>query len=447
MSTSKFLKRGFGIVVLFFTGPLFAQDTLHLTVEQAIATALQNNYDIRLSRNDSLITAINYSYRNAAFIPQVNATGTVLANDNAQNQTYEGGVVKSRKGIQSHTANAGLSANWLLFNGFKMFIARNALNDYLEQGSYTIQNQISTSVSDVIKTYYDIVHQKQLLRNVEEQMTLSSARLQLAQYKLDIGVGIKPDVLQAQIDYNQQRASRVNQLAVIDQRKQDLNRLMNVPQTLLYDVSDTIPVDNSLLLSDILNSLNQTSPQLLLARKNIEVAKINVRLARADLYPTVSFTSAYNFARTNNNSVVNPTIQPLLSTNHGFNYGLTASIPILNNFRTRQEIKQAELAVDYQQLIYENQQSTANRDVLNAYRSYLAQKEIVDISDSSVSFARQNLYIERERYRIGNTTYIELRQAEQNVAEAETTLITARYNLKLAETDLLRLKGALVRRQ
>ena len=447
MSTFKFLKLGFGIVVSFFTGNLFAQDTLHLSVEQAIATALQNNYDIQLSRNDSLVTAITYAYRNAAFLPQLNATGTIISNDNSQSQTYEGGVVKSRSGIKSHTANAGLSANWLLFNGFKMFIARNALNDYLEQGSYNIQNQISTTVSDVVKTYYDIVHQKQLLRSIEEQMTLSSARLQLAQYKLDIGVGIKPDVLQSQIDYNQQRASRVNQLAVIDQRKQDLNRLMNVRQTLLYDVGDTIPVDNSLLLSDILNSLNQTSPQLLLARKNIDVAKINVRLARADLYPTVSFTSAYNFARTNNSSVVNPAFQPLLNTNRGLNYGLTASIPILNNFRTKQEIKQAELAVNYQQLVYENQQSTLNRDVLNAYRSYIAQKEIVDISDSSVSFARQNLYIEKERYRIGNTTYIELRQAEQNVAEAETTLITARYNLKLAETDLLRLKGALVRRQ
>lgn len=435
------------VVIFFISTRSFAQDTLQLSVEQAIATALQNNYDIQLSKNDSLIAAINYSYRNAAFIPQVNATGTVLLNNNSQQQTYEGGTVKARNGIKSRNTNAGLSANWVLFNGFKMFIARNALNDYLEQGSYTIQNQISNTVSDVVKAYYDIVHQKQLLRNIEEQMGLSSARLQLAQYKFDIGVGIKPDVLQAQIDLNQQKASLVSQQASIDQRKQDLNHLMNVPQTLAFDVSDTIPVDNSILLADILNSINQSSPQLLLSRKNIAIARVNVELARADLFPTLSFTSAYNFARTNNNSVVNPSFQPLLNTNHGFNYGLTLSVPILNNFRVRQNIKQAELAVKYQQLNYENQQSTLNRDVLNAYRSYIAQKQIVDISDSSVIYARENLYIERERYRLGTTTFIELRQAEQNVASAETTLITARYNAKLAETDLLRLKGALVRRQ
>ena len=46
-------------------------------------------------------------------------------------------------------------------------------------------------------------------------MSLSADRFKLAQYRLDIGVGIKPDVLQAQIDYNNQNALRVNQLALL----------------------------------------------------------------------------------------------------------------------------------------------------------------------------------------------------------------------------------------
>src|SRR6266498_2862764 len=40
-----------------------------LTLEEAIANTLQKNYDIVLSKNDSAIAAIDYSYRNAAFIP------------------------------------------------------------------------------------------------------------------------------------------------------------------------------------------------------------------------------------------------------------------------------------------------------------------------------------------------------------------------------------------
>jgi outer membrane protein TolC len=59
--------------------------------------------------------------------------------------------------------------------------------------------------------------------------------------------------------------------------------------------------------------------------------------------------------------------------------------------------------------------------------------------------ARENLFIERERYRLGRTTFIELRQAEENVSVTITNLINARYNLKLSETELLRLRGDLVR--
>jgi outer membrane protein TolC len=300
-------------------------------------------------------------------------------------------------------------------------------------------------VSDVIKTYYDIVQQKQQLKNIDELMALSADRLKLAQYKLDIGVGIKPDVLQAQIDYNNQKALRVNQLAIIDQRKQDLNRLMNVPQTLNYEVSDTITVNNDLVLGNLLNNIDKASPALQLSQVDIDIADINVKLAKAARYPTIALTSAYNFSRNSSNSVTNPSFQPLFTLNHGLNYGLTASIPIFNRFTIKQQIKQAEVSVDYSKLRFENQQSVVNTDILNNFRSYIAQREIVGINDSSVVLARENLVIERERYRLGATTFIELRQAEENLAQALSRSITTLYSLKVAETELLRLRGDLVK--
>ena len=62
------------------------------------------------------------------------------------------------------------------------------------------------------------------------------------------------------------------------------------------------------------------------------------------------------------------------------------------------------------------------------------------LSDSSMAWARENLNIASERYRLGVTTFIELRQAEQNLEQTQTTLITARYNMKVAETEIATLK-------
>ena len=422
-----------------------AQQQDSLTVEKAIATALSNNYDIRLSRQDSAIAAINNDYRNAAFLPTLNGSATTLYNNNNQQQKLSDGTERNRNGIRSSNLNYGLDLNWTLFDGFRMFILRDRLDVAILQGGLTIKNQVVTTVSDVIKTYYDVVRQTQQLHSIEEQMTFSSDRLRLAQYKLDIGVGIKPDVLQAQIDFNSQRASQLNQMAVIDQRKQDLNRLMNVPQDINYKVTDTIMVTSDLVLGALLNNITETSPALRLAKANIDVARLDVREAKAMRFPTIGFTSAYNFARTNNSTVVNPVQQPLFSLNRGFNYGFTASVPIFNRFAVRQQIRQAKLSVDYLQLQYENQQSIVNTDVLNNYRSYVAQKQIVSVNDSSVVLARENLSIERERYRLGVTTFIELRTAEESLANAQLGAINTRYNLKIAETELLRLRGELVR--
>jgi outer membrane protein TolC len=432
----------FLLTLLALSGHLQAQDSL--TVEEAVGYALRNNYDILLARQDSAVAAINYDYRNAAFLPRVNATGSAIFSNNNQKQTLADGSDRVRNGIRQNALSGSVNLNWTVFDGFRMFLLRNQLDIAVKGGNLIIKSAVVNSVAAVITTYYDIVRQKQQLRNVEEQQQLSADRLRLAQYRFDIGAGIKPEVLQAQIDYNNSTAARINQLSLIDQRRVSLNQLMNVDRNATYQVSDSIPVQTDIALGDLLNNLALSSPDLQLARVNLEAAGLNVRLAQASRYPTVQLVSAYNFNRTSNNQVINP-FSPLFNLNRGLNYGVQVNIPILNNFTVRQQIRQAELAVNYLDVAYRNQEALLTTNLLNAYRNYTAQKDVVSTLETSVVLARENLFIERERYRLGRTTYIELRQAEENISTIVTNLINARYNLKVSETELLRLRGELVR--
>ncbi len=438
------MKRGFVLLILLIAGTVTATAQDSLTVEEAVGYALRNNYDILLARQDSAVAAINYSFRNAAFLPRVNATGTLITSTNNQKQTLADGSDRERNGIRQNNLTTAINLNWTVFDGFRMFLLRNQLDIAINQGALVIKSSVINTVATVVTTYFDIVRQKQQLRNVEEQLQLAADRLRLAQYKFDIGAGIKPDLLQAKIDYNNSTAAKINQLALIDQRRQTLNQLMNVARSADYKVSDTIPVNGDLVLGDLINNLTLSSPDLQLARINIEAANLNVRLAKSARYPTVQLVSAYNFNRSSNNQVINP-FSPLFNLNRGFNYGVNISVPILNNYTVRQQIRQAELAVSFQELQYRNQEALLNTNLINAYRNYDAQKQILTTLDTSVTLARENLFIEQERYRLGRTTYIELRQAEENVSTILTNLINARFNLKVAETELLRLRGELVR--
>ena len=432
------------LLPLFFFICVSAGAQRMLTLEEAIASALQNNYDIRLSRNDSLVAALDFSYAYAAFLPRVNGSAGLTWNINDQNQKFADGTDRQRKGVKASNINYGLALNWTLFDGLKMFATRDKLEEFIRLGELGIKNQIVNTVATVINNYYDIVRQKQQLKATEEQMSVYEDRVKLAEAKFEIGTGIKPDVLQGKVDLNAQIAARMQQITLISKLKEQLNQQMNVASNTAYDVMDSIPVNMYLSLGDIQNNMESTSPSMLILKQNIAIAEIVLKERRADRWPTVSFNAAYNYSRTNNNAVVNP-FSPLFNQNKGLNYGFNASIPILNNLNTRRLIRQAQLDISYQQLTFENERAKLNLNVINAFKDYEFQKQALALEESNISLAKENVSIAMERYRLGVSLYLELRDAQKSLEDAYNRLISARYNTKVAETELLRLRGDLVK--
>lgn len=414
-----------------------------LTLEEAIATALQYNYDIILSKNDSAVAALDYSYRNAIFLPRINGNVGATWNRNNQKQDFANGT-KREGDVKTNNLAGSLTLSWTLFDGGKMFVTRDKAEDLVRLGELGIKDQVINTVATVINTYYDIVRQKQQLKAIEEQMSISQTRVDLSQRKLDIGVGAKPDVLQSKVDLNAQKAAKLRQLTLIQQLKETLNQTMNVTTNSGYEVSDSIPLNPNLVLGDIQNNIENTNTTLQYLKKNIDIANFTVRERKAERFPIVAFNSSYNLNRTNNDIALNPAL-PLFNRNRGYNYGLTATIPILNNKNTQRLIRQAELNVQYQKLIFDNQRSLVNLGVYNAFQDYQLQQESLELEEANILLAKENVTIILETYRLGQATYLQLREAQKSLEDAYNRLIAARYNTKLAETELLRLKGDLVK--
>ena len=414
-----------------------------MTIEEAIATALQHNYDIQLAKNDSMVAALDYSYRNAIFYPRVNANIGTTWTGNKQNQEFTNGTKREGK-VKTKNLSSSISLSWTLFDGLKMFATRDKANELINLGSLEIKNQVTNTIATVINTYYNIVRQKQMIKAIDEQMALSAERAKLAQYKLDIGVGTKPDVLQAKIDNNAQRALQLEQKATMRQLKEQLLVLLNLKAPADFDVADSIPVQTDLTIESVQNGIENTNPGLLIARKGIDIAKYTLKERNAERWPTVSFNSAYNFNRNNNNVALNPAL-PVFSQNKGLNYGFTASIPILNGLNTKRQIQQVKLNIRFQELALESQKAELALAVTNAYLEYEQQLKALDLEDDNILLAKENADIVFQVYKLNSTTLIQLKEAEKSLQDAYTRLITARYNAKVAETELLRLKGDLVK--
>jgi outer membrane protein TolC len=414
-----------------------------LTLEEAIATALQNNFDIQLAKNDSLVAALDYRYRDAAFLPTLNGTAGTVWNNNDGRQTLADGTKREQNNIRSHNINWSLNASWTLFDGLRMFATRDRVEALVELGTLTIKDQVVNTIATVINNYYDIVRQKQQLKAVEEQITLNEERVRLAQYKLDIGTGAKPDLLQSKVDLNAQKSLKLAQLTLIDQLKDQLLQTMNSGYGPFFDVSDSIPLNTSIVLGDIREDIENSNPSLLLAQKNIDIAELTLKERKADRWPVLSFNSAYNFTRTDNKTVLNP-FQPLFNQGKGFNYGFTASIPIFNRFNTKRLIRQAELDLSFRQLTLERQRTAIDLATVIAYKNYDLQKRALALEEENILLARENVDIVFQSYKLGFATLVQLREAQNSLELANNRLIAARYAMKLAETELLRIKGDLV---
>jgi outer membrane protein len=422
----------------------FAQAQEEITLEQVIALALDNNYDVQIAKNTSAAASTDRSYAWAAFLPQLNGTAAVLWNQNEQTLRFQDTTRNNSGEGRSENMSASVQMNWTLFDGTKMFATYRRIKTIEAQGELIVRDQMVNTVANVITGYYDIVRQKQQLRALQEQMAVSEERVKLADRKLQVGTGAKPELLQARVDYNAQRTQIIQQEATIIQLKELLNALVGKKLPGSFDVADSIVINMDLMPQGIPDNLEQTNYTLQTLKLNMEIAALEQRERRAELSPVLSFNAAANYNQTDNIRLINP-FASLYSKTDGFNYGLTLTIPILNGLNTRRLVRQAYINYGRQKLLFDQQKTTIDAQLKNAYVNYDNAKKVLEIQEETILLAKENVSIALESFKRSAMTAIELRTAQQSLADAYNSLISARYNAKVAETELLRISGALIK--
>jgi len=431
------------IICFFMLANARSQQQL-VTLQDAIAATLRNNYDILLVKTDSAAAAIDKEYIYAGFLPTVNGIVSRTQNTSTQKQVLVDHSTRTGKDVQNINLNAAVNLNWVLFDGLQMFAIRDRLNQQFDLEKINLNNQVVNSTAEVVNAYYIIVRQKQQLKAIEEQMSINEERVKLADRKLSVGLGTKPELLQAKVDLNAQKAIHLQQQTIMEQAKEELNQLTGMRLPAFYEVTDSIPINDSYHIEDIQNNIEQTNLTIQQYAKNVDISKTLLREAQGARWPTISFGSGYTFSKTDTRNVINP-YSTIFNRNTGFNFGFTANVPILNYMNVNRSIKQARLNIDYNETSLSRQKNMINMSVRVGYNNYRYQLSALRLEEENIELAKENVAIALERFRLGVSTYLELREAQKSLEDAYDRLIAARYNTKLAETELLRLKGELVR--
>jgi outer membrane protein len=407
-----------------------------LSLQEAITIALQNNYDIKINKNQVDIAKNNANIGNAGMLP--NLTGSYTNGGSIQNtrQTPATGPDRVITGAKSTNNSYGADLNWTIFDGFSMFANYDRLKELQKQGELNARLTILTTVADVITAYYDIVRQQQLVIAADSAMDVSVLRTNIAKTKLQLGRGSKLDVLTAQVDYNTDTSNYLQTKNALQVAKVRLNQLMVRDIGTSFSVVNNIDVDKGILFSKMAEMAEQQNPNVQNAFINQRIASLTLKSVRGARYPSISLNSGYSRANSTSPTGFNQKFAA-----NGLTYGVTASLNLFNGFLQRQQERNAKIEIDNSILNLNKTKLDVNVQLLTAYQNYSTYLDLIKLEQRNVDIAKENLDITLAKYRLGSIAPLELREAQRNAIDAQNRFIEMQYQAKIAETTLKEISG------
>jgi outer membrane protein TolC len=431
----------FATIFFTLTAYSFANAEDLLTPGEAVALALSHNFLIQTEKNNAAVAGINNSPGNAGMLPVVQATAdgsiSVTSNDSKFQPVTSG--VQEYSNDTGTVFNPAVTLSWTLFDGMRMFAEKSRLKRLAEIGSLNYRDTLQTVAAQTITAYFDIVSAQQQRAGIEKAITLSEERVKIAEKQFEVGSASKVDYLQARLDLNQQKSSLLAEEDLIIQKKIALNLLLARPPETDFATVDSIPVNYAPPQRGWAD-LQADNFEVIAGVKSVEVAELERKKALAQFLPTLGFSAVYsldNEQYTGGSTLLNKT--------WGWSAGLALTVPLFNGFNTVHGLSIANLNLSNSRIALDNTRLQVRSAYFQAQSDFEKAREALNLEEENIGIADENVKIALERFRLAESTSIEMRTAEVSYVDAITRLVTARFNAKAAETELLRIQCELVK--
>jgi outer membrane protein TolC len=246
------------------------------------------------------------------------------------------------------------------------------------------------------------------------------------------GTNARIDVTRSLVEL-QTEQQRLSSLSA-DYRKQiiSLERLIGLPQDKEIQLSDAMSMAAS-AVPDAAKSI-QTAlahrADLQATQAQVKAAELALSAARAERLPAASLNGNYGVTG------------PNPATTHG-SFAVTASVtmPIWQGGRTSADIEEAQATLHQRQAELADQRGRIEQDVRNALIELETAIGQVKVAESNKSLAADTLTQARDRFAAGVATTVEVVQAQQQVASADSDYINSVFSMNLARLSLAREMG------
>ena len=422
------MKKSILLACLFLVSAGVTAQTKKWTLQECVVYALENNISIKQSALDVETAEIERSDAIGNFIPSLNGQISLASNGglsiNPTNNRFENTRFTSVSG--------GLSTSLTLFDGLRNLrqFQRSKISKLASQ--YSLEQMKDDMALFVANSYLQVLFNKQNLEVLRSQSSITKNQLSRTQDLVDAGVLPKGDLLEINAT-----AANEQQRIIVAENNIRIS-LISLAQLLLikdYENFDIVEEDYEVMGNEILAN----SPEVLIEKAKEEryeikiaeeqklIAEKDVQISKGAYLPTLSAFINYN-TRYSDNDDFNRDFKQQLYENDGTSYGLQLSIPILNGFAARNQVKRnminvkrAEYSLEQAELDLEANVYQAFVDAQGAMKAYEAAQVALDAQDQAYLFAT-------ERFDVGLTNAFDFSQSKVRLENAQTELLRTKYD-------------------
>ena len=426
------------ILVLLLSFQAKAQQIL--TKKEALKITLENNYGIKIAKNNIAIAKNNTSIFNTKQLPIVSASSGANYRSDNQKITRQDNSVTEVDGAVTKSYNASVNLNYTIFDGLGRKYNYEVLKETYNLSEIQAKETIENTYLQLFTLYFQIARLSENNNNLKEALNISQQRLKRAKYKHQYGQSTKLELLNAEVDVNNDSIALINSKQQYLNAKRSLNIILGKEKGVDYEVETAVTFNQILNFDLLLNKAKATNVLLKKTEKNLAISKFNIKVNKASYLPKVGLSTSYGW-----NKSQNPATSFLAqSSSNGLNAGLNLTWNIFDGGSTKTRVANSKIAVENQQILLKQQEETLANTLKNTWSLYNNKLFVLRAQEKNVISSQNNFDRTKERYNLGQVTSIEFRQAQINLINAKTAYNNTKYDAKLIELELLQLSGDLL---
>ncbi len=425
-----------------------------LTLEQCVSLALERNSQVLNSQRRLKIAQTNVVTTRAAIMPRLSTSvnsgvfeqgpRTTLFDVPVGRDPETGTVIYEQQeivqqAVQRNFNSLNFTLSQTIYDFGKTYSNLKQVRATKEATEYTYESTQQNIILQVYQGYYQLLQNIQLLEVAEEAVKQSEEQLKRTKSMYEIGAAALADVYRAQTTLGNDRITLLNQKTAVQNARYALNVILgreaDAPLEIV-DVDDAQPAQYS--LESVLEQAFANNPDLRRFKAEMAAASHGLKAAKATFLPSVAASVSYSRSNDDINKVYSG-----YDKNYSINYGISLSFNLFNGFADAANVERRSTEYRIAQESYNERRRQIRQEVLQALDNLKTAQEIAAINNENLISAQEDLRLAQERYRVGAGTLLDVITAQVNLTRARSTLVRAKYDIKIFEAQLKARMGAL----